>query len=83
MKAAVLIMRALDGSFVCEASESVVPLQEMARQIRVAGSHDDVSIDRGTILLTDNGASRVVYRFQCRGNPAEAVAAAKPSKRGK
>lgn len=84
MKASVLIMRAIDGSFVSpEVSESVLPLKHMAMQARASGEHEGIPIDRGTIVQTDRGACRVAFRFICSKTakaPAEKPAKGRRSK---
>jgi membrane protease subunit HflC len=65
-----------------EVSESVVPLQDMARSIRVAGMHNGIPIRCGTVGTFDRGSSRVVMQFRCQqATEGEAAPAVKPRKK--
>lgn len=77
MKAAALICRTVDGSLVSRVSDSVVPLNAVAAEVKAAGAIDGAPVVEGFILCS--WRPYPTGRFRC--VPAEPKRA--PSRKAK
>ena len=62
-KVAVLVCKTRAGDLMTEAAESLIPIEERAREIREAGEIDGVPVDSGFVLATWRAGA--VMQFRC------------------
>jgi hypothetical protein len=76
-KIAVLVCKTRSGELLSEASESLIPIEAKAREVRASGEMDGKPVESGFVMATWRAGC--VMKFACK--PAEAKAdAVKPRK---
>jgi hypothetical protein len=88
MHAAALWLRYRDGTIGTYGSDSVVPLTDLAKRIRVSGQYDEMEVAQGCVLQA-GALGGVAFEFRCEakteatGNPSPDSAPAKRGRRGR